>query len=206
LCEEGELSDGVYFDAAAARCVSIDHVGAKITGTSDLEEKHRDAQVGGRFVFGTFWILMNDWCHASRLTQTNPRSRSTEFQPSKLWGSMCRLLWLAGVHLSTGNRLSKLACTRASASNSVRRTERDRRRLARWNDAPRQGIRVARVGAHGILYTARWKGTCRAFSTRNSARSMTCGLVGLCVKATLRACVRTCAGLCKKARSRSRSI
>ena len=58
LCEEGELSDGMYFDAAAARCVSIDHVGAKITGTSDLEEKHRDAQVWGTIYL---WdVLGND--------------------------------------------------------------------------------------------------------------------------------------------------
>mmetsp|Transcript_31947 Transcript_31947/g.46679 ORF Transcript_31947/g.46679 Transcript_31947/m.46679 type:complete len:295 (+) Transcript_31947:7-891(+) len=45
LCEEGELSDGAYFDATAARCVRIEHVGAKILSSDDLEEKHRNAKV-----------------------------------------------------------------------------------------------------------------------------------------------------------------
>ena len=45
LCEQGELGDGLYFDAASARCVRVNHVDARILSAEGLEEKQRDAKV-----------------------------------------------------------------------------------------------------------------------------------------------------------------
>ncbi len=45
LCEEGELADGVYFDAATARSVRVEHVAARIVSTEEAEEKLRSQKV-----------------------------------------------------------------------------------------------------------------------------------------------------------------
>ena len=45
LCKEGELADGTYLDAATARSVRVEHVGARILSTEEAEEKARSPKV-----------------------------------------------------------------------------------------------------------------------------------------------------------------
>ncbi len=45
LCKEGELADGTYLDAATARSVRVEHVGARILSTEEAEEKARIPKV-----------------------------------------------------------------------------------------------------------------------------------------------------------------
>jgi hypothetical protein len=61
LCEAGELADGTYFDAASARIVRVDHVGAKVVSVEELNEKQRNGMVEEYRVPGaSFRVLMTN--------------------------------------------------------------------------------------------------------------------------------------------------
>ena len=73
LCEQGELGDGLYFDAASARCVRVNHVDARILSEEGLEEKQQTEHLQARHDEGIVRVLADYQAESNHVARGEER-------------------------------------------------------------------------------------------------------------------------------------